>query len=76
MWKGFIFSAARHAKGLCFFWLFQMRKAIASFDVFQAFPACPSYKSGNEMEKSVEPQNERSECTRKLMWKVIWNKIL
>ena len=48
-----------------------LRKVIASFDVFQAFPVSSSYKSGVMVEKSVKPQNDRIECTHKSMWQVI-----
>jgi len=47
-----------------------MRKVIDMFDFFQAFPACSSYKSGITVEKSVEPENDRIECTHKPMWQV------
>ena len=53
-----------------------LRKVIASFDVFQAFPVSSSYKSGVMVEKSVKPQNDRIECTHKPMWQVIWNIIV
>jgi hypothetical protein len=47
------------------------RKVIASFEVFQDFPVCSSYKNGNMVETSVETQNDPIECTHKPMWKVI-----
>jgi hypothetical protein len=40
-----------------------MRKVAASFEVFQAFFACSSHKSGIMVEKNVVPQNDPIECT-------------
>ena len=56
--------------------LLDTRKVVASFDVFKTFPAYSSYESDIVVEKSVEPQNDRIECTHKPMWQANWNIIL
>jgi hypothetical protein len=60
-------SLANNCESASYLVLLGTRKVIASFDFFQAFPACCSYESGIVVEKTVEHQNDRIECTHKPM---------